>query len=51
MLKKTFLAFKLSDVVLKPLLINVKIPTMVGILTFMSMYKFMLSSVENEKVI
>ena len=31
------------------LLINVKIPTVVGILTFMSMKKFMLSSVEHEK--
>ena len=34
--KKIFLAFKLSDIVLI-LLINVKMPTFVGILTFMSM--------------
>ena len=31
------------------LLINVKMPTIVGILTFMSMKNFMLSSVEHEK--
>ena len=30
-------------------LINVKMPTIVGILTFMSRKKFMLSSVEHEK--
>ena len=38
--QKTFLAFKLSDVVFI-VLINVKMPTIVGILTFMSMIKFM----------
>ena len=31
------------------MLINVKMPTIVGILTFMSMINFMLSSVEHEK--
>ena len=31
------------------LLINVKMPTVVGILTFMSRIKFMLSLVEHEK--
>ena len=31
------------------LLINVKMPTIVGILTFMSRINFMLSRVENEK--
>ena len=31
------------------LLINVKMPTIVGILTFMSWIKFMLSCVEHEK--
>ena len=31
------------------LLINVKMPTVVGILTFMSRINFMLSSVENKK--
>ena len=45
---KTFLAFKLSDVVYI-MLINVKMPTIVGILTFMSMINFMLSWVEHEK--
>ena len=39
-LKKIFLAFKLSDIVLL-LLINVKMPTLVGILTFMSKINFM----------
>ena len=39
---KYFLAFKLSDVVFI-MLINVKMPTIVGILTFMSMINFMLS--------
>ena len=39
---KTFLAFKLSDV-LFIMLINVKMSTIVGILTFMSMINFMLS--------
>ena len=32
------------------MLINVKMPTIVGILTFMSMTNFMPSSVEHEKV-
>ena len=36
---KDFFAFKLSDVVFIPL-INVKIPTIVGILTFMSRINF-----------
>ena len=39
---KTFLAFKFSDVVVI-MLINVKIQTIVGILTFMSMIYFMLN--------
>ena len=39
---KTFLAFKLSDVVFI-MLIDVKMPTIAGILTFMSMVNFMLS--------
>ena len=44
---KTFLSFKLLDVVfIMP--INAKMP--VGILTFMSMINFMLSSVEHGKV-
>ena len=44
MKKKLFnlLAFKLSDVVCI-MLINLKMPTIVGILTFMSMINFMLS--------
>ena len=42
MKKKFNLAFKLSDVVFI-MLINVKMPTIVGILTFMSMINFMLS--------
>ena len=33
------------------MLINVKMPTSVGILTFMSMIKFMRSSVEHKKVL
>ena len=37
-----FLALKLSDAV-SILLINVKMPTIVGILTFMSMITYMLS--------
>ena len=37
--KKEFLAFKLSGIVLI-MLINVKMPTIVGILTFMSKKKF-----------
>ena len=43
-----FLAFKLSDVVFI-LLINFKMPTIVGILTFMSRINFKLSWVEHEK--
>ena len=39
---KTFLALKFSDVVVI-MLINVKIPTIVGILTFLSMINFMLN--------
>ena len=37
---KTFLAFKLSNVAFI-MLINVKMPTIVGILTFMSIINFM----------
>ena len=37
---KYFLAFKLSDVAFI-MLMNVKMPTIVGILTFMSMINFM----------
>ena len=48
MLIKIFLAFKLSDSVFI-LLINVKMPTIVGILTFMSRISFMHSRVEREK--
>ena len=43
----TFLAFKLSNDVFI-MLINVKIPTIVGILTFISMTHFMLSRAEHE---
>ena len=46
---KMFLALSLSDVVFI-MLINVKIPTIVGILTFMSRINFVLSCVEHEKV-
>ena len=42
MVKNRLLAFKLSDVVFI-MLINVKMSTIVGILTFMSMTNFMLS--------
>ena len=45
---KTFPAFSLSDVVFI-MLINVKMPTIVGILTFMSRINFVLSWVEHEK--
>ena len=45
---KTLLAFKLSDLVFIKL-INVKMSTIVGILTFMSLINFMLSWVEYEK--
>ena len=47
-LTKKFLALSLSDVVFI-LLINAKMPTIVGILTFMSRINFMLSLVEYEK--
>ena len=47
MLKMTnFFVLKLSDVFI--LLINVKMPTIVGILTFMSRINFMLSKVKHE---
>ena len=45
---KDFLALEYSDVVFI-LLINVKMPTIVGILTFISRINFMHSSVELEK--
>ena len=45
-----FLAFSLSDVVII-MLINVKMPTIVGILTFMSRINFVLSRVEHRKVL
>ena len=44
---KVFLVLKLSDVAFI-LLINVKMPTIVGILTFMSNSIFLLSCVEHE---
>ena len=44
---KKFLALSLSDVVII-MLINVKMPTMVGILTFMSRIDSVLSLVEHE---
>ena len=45
---KKILALSLSDVVFI-MLINVKMPTIVGILTFMSRINFLLSYVEHEK--
>ena len=45
---KKFLALSLSDVVFI-MLINVKMPTSVGILIFMSRINFVLSCVEHEK--
>ena len=45
---KKFLALSLSDVVFI-MLINVKMPTIVGILTFMSRINFVLSLVEHEE--
>ena len=45
---KKFLALSFSDVVFI-MLINVKMPTIVGILTFMSRINFVLSRVEHEK--
>ena len=47
--RKIFLPLKLSDVVII-LLINVKMPTIVGISTFISRINLMLIWVENEKV-
>ena len=58
--KAFIFAFKLSDVVFSMpmlkcqqfiMLINVKMPTIVGILTFMSTINFMLSCVEHKKVL
>ena len=46
--KKIFLAYKLSDVLFIKL-INVKMLTIVDILTFISMINFMLRGVEHEK--
>ena len=45
---KKFLALSLSDAVFI-MLIYVKMPTIVGILTFMSRINFVLSRVEHEK--
>ena len=47
---KKFLALSLSDVVFI-MLINVKMPTIVGILTFMSRINFVLSCVRHRKVL
>ena len=47
---KTCLALKLSDVVFI-MLINVKMPTIVGILTFMSMINFVFSWVDEKSFI
>ena len=44
---KTFLVFKLSDAV-STMLINIKMPTIVGISTLMSMLNFLLNRVEHE---
>ena len=44
-----FLAFKLSDVVIITL-INIKMPKIIGIVTFMSMVNFMLSSDRENKI-
>ena len=46
---KKFLALSLSDKVVFIMLVNVKKPTIVGILTFMSRINFVLSLVEHEK--
>ena len=46
MLKIKTFAFRCSDVVFI-MLINIKMPTIVGILTFMSMKNFILSQVEH----
>ena len=45
---RLFLLFKLSDHVVFIMLINVKMPTIVGILTVMSMIKFMLRWIEQK---
>ena len=45
---KKFLALSISDVIFI-MLINVKMPTIVGILTFMSRINFVLSLVEHGK--
>ena len=45
---KKFLALSLSDVVFT-MLINVKVQTIVGMLTFMSRINFVFSRVEHEK--
>ena len=45
---KEFFALSLSDAVFR-MLVNVKMPTIVGILTFMSRINFVLSWVELEK--
>ena len=45
-----YLAFSPSNVVFI-MLINVKMPTIVGILTFISRINFVLSSAEHEKVV
>ena len=44
----TFFAFKLTDIIFI-MLVNVKVPTIVGILTLMSMINFMLHLGEHEK--
>ena len=47
---KKFLAFSLSDVVFIMLInVNVKMPAIVGIFTFMRRINFVLSGVEHEK--
>ena len=46
---RVFLTFNHSDAVFI-LIVNVKMPTIVGILTFMSRINFMLSSVEHKNV-
>ena len=48
MLRNILFAFKLSDVVFI-VLINVKMPTIVGILIFMSIINFMITGVEHEQ--
>ena len=46
---KDFFLLSNSDVII--MVVNVKMQTIVGILAFMSMIQFMLSSVEHEKVL